>query len=399
MRVLLLNYEFPPMGGGAGNATRNIARELAAMAHQVSVLTSRHGDQPRHEVDAGVKIDRVFSWRKGIHDCGIRGAWSFVASAIPRLRAITGSQGFEVCHYFFTLPTGALSLVPGRHRSLPGVVSLRGSDVPYYDEFNPVVHRLNLMLRPLIRRIWRRAGRVVALSAGLRNTARRTDRVVRIDVIPNGVETELFSPGERDSERASGPLRLITVSRLIRRKGIDHLLRAVAAIRAEEDVRLTVVGTGSHHGELQRLSTELGLDDVVAFAGYHPREELPALYRSADVFVLPSLAESFGLVFAEAMACGLPVIAGRTGGVPDLVKPDNGILVEPGNIGEIADALRALGASPERRAEMSRANRKKVETEYGWRSVAERYLQVYQEIAGGRKPISASGRRAADVRD
>jgi len=376
----MLNYEFPPMGGGAGNATDNIARRLAEMGHPVSVITSRFGEQARHETRDGVEIARVFSWRKGIHDCGFRGAYSYLAFAVPRLRRLIRQREFDAIHYFFGLPTGALSLLPGRHRRIPSIVSLRGSDVPYYDEHSRSVHRMNLFLRPVTRRIWRRAGRIVALSDGLREIARRTDKHVRIDVIPNGIETDLFSPNGSRERSSEQPVRLICISRLIKRKGIDHLVQALSGLGRESRWNLRIVGAGRHEGELRKAVETAGLADRVDFHGYCPRTELPELYREADLFVLPSLAESFGMVFAEAMSCGLPILGSRTGGVPELVHEENGILVEPGNVAEITQALRKLISDGDLRRRMGENNRRRVLESYGWRVVAERYLQTYEEV-------------------
>ena len=383
MRVLLLNYEYPPMGGGAGNATRSIARELSREGHEATVLTSRFGDQERQEIVDGVEVHRVFSWRKGIHDCGLRGAYSFLAAAYPRLVSICRRTRFDVCHYFFTVPTAALTFAPGPHNAVPFIVSLRGSDVPYYDEYNTTIHRMNMLLKPVIRNIWRRAGGVVALSEGLKKTARRTDPEVEISVIPNGIDADLFNIAPGAARSDDGVLRLITVSRLIRRKGIDYLLEAAAAIRHELPLRLKIVGVGSHAAQLRQLSKKLHLDDIVDFVGYRPRETLPVLYNESDLFVLPSLAESFGLVFAEAMACGLPVIGSLTGGVTDLVREENGILVTPGSVKEIREALLRLGNDAEHRCSMSSANRAKMVREYSWSSIAAQYVKIYRGIARG----------------
>ena len=389
MKVLILNYEYPPLGGGAGYATQNIARELALLDQEVTVLTSRYGGgQPPDEVQSGVRIVRVRSWRRGIHDCGLRGAYSYFMGAYNRLRSIWPESGFDVLHYFFGLPTGGLLMLPGRHRRVPSVVSLRGSDVPYYDAHNPTIHRLSLALRPVIRKIWHRADRVVALSEGLRDTARRTDSDLPISVIPNGVETDLFRPAEPSDLHSEGPLRLVTVTRLVERKGLQHLLEAIALVRHEVDLRLVIAGTGNYEEDLRGLANELAVSDIVEFLGYQPRESLPELYRDSDLFVLPSMAESFGLVFAEAMSSGLPVIGGRTGGVPELLGDENGILVEPGDVDGLATAIRDLAEDPEHRQSMGIANRKRVVESYSWREVARKYLQIYREIrseANGRE--------------
>jgi glycosyltransferase involved in cell wall biosynthesis len=378
MKILMLNYEFPPMGGGAGNATDNISKEMVKMGHDLTVLTSGYGDLPKFELKDGVKIYRVFSWRKGIHDCGFRGAYTYLFSAAFKLLSLKKTDQFDIIHYFFSLPTGLLSLVPWAFRGTPYIVSLRGSDVPYYDVFNKKVHLFNMILKPINRFIWRKAKRVVALSNGLRLTALRTSPKQSIDVIPNGVETDLFKPFPSNSER-DNKFRLITVSRLINRKGIDHILKALSELE-DNDITLLVVGTGSYESYLKKMCHKLGLDNVVTFYGYCPREKLPELYNKADVFILPSLAESFGIVFAEAMACGLPVIGAKTGGIVDLVHSENGILVEPGNIKQIKEAILQMKQSKELRMATGRANRTEVLEHYSWKNVALKYLSIYRLV-------------------
>ena len=376
MNILLLNYEFPPMGGGAANATFNIAQELVALGHSVDVLTSRLKGQASEEVLQGVRVYRVASWRKGIHDCGMRGAYTYVWNASFCLRKLLTSNRYNVCHYFFSLPTGLLSLLPGSHRSIPYIVSLRGSDVPMYDPFNRKLQIFHNLLKPVTRMIWERAAAVIALSNGLRETALQSVPCQKIGVVGNGVEIDLFHPLNVNKSR-SGHFRLISVTRLIERKGVQHILLALKELN-DPSIQLLVVGTGNYEEELRELADRLQLGEQVTFYGYCPRLNLPELYNSSDAFILPSMAESFGIVFAEAMACELPVIAGRTGGVPDLIKDENGVLVTPGSVEEIKSAILRLKNSPECCTAMGLANRQRVMRHYSWSSVAARYEEIYR---------------------
>jgi glycosyltransferase involved in cell wall biosynthesis len=342
------------------------------------VLTSGLRGQKKKEIIHNFTVYRVPSWRKGIHDCGMRGAYAFVFFAALRLSGLIKVHSYDVLHYFFSLPTGLLSLIPGANREIPYIVSLRGSDVPHYDPFNRKLEYFHKLLGPLTRLIWRRAKEVVALSQGLKNTALETAPYQDISVIPNGVETDIFLPPESHHSTGRKQLRLILVSRLIQRKGIQHVFKAIADL-ADPLISLLVVGTGNYEKHLRTLCIELGLADSVTFYGYCPRVELPALYCQYDAFILPSMAESFGIVFAEAMACALPIIAGNTGGVPDLIKKENGILVTPGSVEEIKKAIMEFKNFPPKRAEMGAANRKRVVEYYSWENVARRYLHAYKK--------------------
>src|SRR5690606_22893607 len=145
MRVLLLNYEFPPVGGGAGHATANIASGLVRMGIEAEVLTSRIDGEPDGSIVDGVPVHRVSSWRVDIHDCGLRGASTYVLAAAAKLRRLRRERHYDLEHYFFSLPTGLLTLVPQVQRT-PYVLSLRGSDVPGYDRYNKRVERLHSVL-------------------------------------------------------------------------------------------------------------------------------------------------------------------------------------------------------------------------------------------------------------
>ncbi len=378
-KILMLNYEFPPLGGGAGNATHNISRELVKLGYDVSVLTSGCRGDKADEIKDGVRIYRVISWRKGIHDCGLRGALTYLIFASMKLFSLRIKERYDLLHYFFSIPTGLLSFLPWSFLKVPYIVSLRGSDVPHYDKHNRVVHILGLILQSINRRIWTNASRVIALSSSLRQTALRTSPDRKIEVISNAIEADHFKP-DGGASASSDTFKLITVSRLINRKGIDHILRALSGID-DGNIRLLIVGTGNYKQALEKLCSDLGLNGRVEFHGSCPRLELTRLYNGADLFILPSLAESFGMVFAEAMACGLPVIGTRTGGIVDLIThQEGGLLVEPANVEEIQEAIILMKNSPELRLEMGRKNREKILRDYCWDNIASQYADVYKQI-------------------
>lgn len=378
MRVLLLNYEYPPVGGGAGYATANIARCLVEIGIEAEVLTSRIDGEKDGAIVDGVPIHRVWSWRVNRHDCGLRGAYTYVLAAALKRRQLHAERGYDLEHFFFSMPTGLLTLLPGVSPSLPYIVSLRGSDVPGYDPFNRKVEMIHALLKPVTRRIWNRASKVVALSEALANTARQTAPELDIDVIPNGIDTDKFSPPERRSSRFS--IRLITVARLLKRKGIQTILEACAEPTLLP-VKLQIIGTGPYEDELRGMVRELGLQDNVEFVGYVPNEGLPRYYRKSDIFVLPSETESFGLVFAEAMSCGLPIAASDVGGIPETVRHGiDGLLCPPGDPARLRENLIQLMSSSEERKEMSDSQRQRILRHYPWEHIAARYADLYRDV-------------------
>lgn len=373
MHLLFLNYEFPPVGGGAAYASLATARELVSMGHGVDFLTTATPNAASDGEIDGVRVFRVRTYRRGIHEIGLGGALSFVCCATSRLRAIARRTHYDACHYYFGLPTGLLTRLPGPHQSYPYVISLRGSDVPGYDPSLEWHHRLML---PVTRRIWRGAHRVVANSHYLRRLALASAPDIAIEVIHNGAAAPDTSPVHQ--EMRSG-VRVLAVSRLIARKGLDMLIRALGSSRSE-DLSIDIAGDGPDGAALRQLATDCGVADRVRFHGFVDRPGLSYLYARADIFVLTSIAESCSMALLEAMAAGLPIVATKAGGNTELVQNgSNGLLIEPGNVDELSGALRTLAQDRAQRQRFAAANCTLAQERFSWRGVAQRYEAIFQE--------------------
>jgi glycosyltransferase involved in cell wall biosynthesis len=380
MHLLFLNYEFPPVGGGAAYASLATARELVLLGHSVDFLTTATADAANDAETDGVRVFRVRSYRRGVHDIGLAGALSFVCAAALRLPAISRRTSYDAYHYYFGLPTGLLSCLPGVHRHRPYVISLRGSDVPGYDKKLAWYHRAML---PITRRIWRGAHQVVANSQALRSLALESVPDVAIDVIANGAE--LLDSNRTGRDGRSG-LRLLAVSRLIARKGLDTLIRAVAESR-DSSVSLDIAGDGPDSRQLKRLARACGVAEQIRFHGFVNRAALTGLYRQSDAFVLTSLSESCSMSLLEAMGAGMSIIATRVGGTVELVEHGrNGLLVGADNVSELAAAICTLNGDPAMRERFSTANRSLARERFSWRAVAVAYQKVFQDVVA-RAPV------------
>jgi glycosyltransferase involved in cell wall biosynthesis len=227
---------------------------------------------------------------------------------------------------------------------------------------------------------------VVANSRGLRDLAQPQLPGKPIGVIPNAINGDTFSPNGAASRWNGSPdgIRVLAVSRLISRKGLDDLFRALVILK-DDRVMLTVQGWGRDGDRLRALAVNLGIDRQVTFAGFKPRDLLPAVYRAADIFVLPSHSESCAMALLEAMACGLPVVATAVGGTSELVQDGiNGCLVPPESPEALAAALARLIADPALRRAMGARNSELVRESYTWPVMANRYLNVYQQAIARR---------------
>ncbi|MCP4643905.1 MAG: glycosyltransferase family 4 protein [bacterium] len=373
MRVLMLNYEYPPLGGGAANATAHILREFATQPDmEVDLVTSSIGAPEQRVLSENVRIHLL--------DIGKRGNLSFQSQrdllvyswkALRYARGLTRAKSYDLCHAFFGIPCGYIA----SRLNLPYIVSLRGSDVPGFNERFRVPEAL--FLTGLSRRVWRRAARVIANSAGLRQLALETAPSQAIDIIENGVDCETYRPGPVPGEG----LRALCVSRLTSRKGIDLAVRAIALMK-QEHATLTICGTGDQEFHLKRLCGNLGLNDRVTFLGHLEKEALVRAYQSHDVMVLPSKHEGMSNAALEAMACGLPVLMSDTGGARELLVNDrNGLLLRDRTPEDIAANLTLYAHDPDRVRRHGVAARATAESK-SWRTVAEAYVGAYHDIAG-----------------
>jgi glycosyltransferase involved in cell wall biosynthesis len=385
MRILLLNYEYPPLGGGAGIATAALAKELASRGVTVDVVTAgtgaaaerRTGDRLDPSAgEHGLSLYRVACRRSGVHEATMLDAASYLAAALPVVRRLLSQHSYDAVHIFFSLPTGAL-LPLLNLRGVPVVVSLRGSDVPGYDPYHKVMQRVHQILAPLTRWIWRRADRVVPVCESLGQLARQTCPDLRYTVIPNGVDLRLFHPPAQPRSAEPRPIRCLAVARLTQRKGLGDLIQALALLERGR-FELEIVGAGPDEQLLRRLAIDVGVGHEVRFSGALDRAAVAERYRQADIFTLPSSAEAFGNVFAEALASGLPIVGSSAGGIPDLVDHGtNGLLVAPGDTQALAAAIRYLGDDAELRSRMGLTNRARAVATLDWAHVTGRYHSMY----------------------
>jgi glycosyltransferase involved in cell wall biosynthesis len=387
MRVLILNYEYPPLGGGAGVATESLARGLASRGVIVDVVTAGEhessesfllwdGSSPE---EGTLTVHRVKARRTAVHEAGMGGAFSYLVAALPLVRQLLRSECYDVVHVFFSLPTGAM--LPFLNLDdTPVVVSLRGSDVPGYDQHHRPLVLCHRLLLPLTRWIWRRADRVVAVCESLGGLARSTLPSLRYVVVPNGVDLALFRPPATRRIPRVDRVRCLAVTRLVERKGLTDLIRAMSLLPRDR-FELEIVGSGPDELTLRELVAELGLTDSVTFSGTLDRATTAHRYREADLFTLASREEAFGNVFAEALASGLPVVGSTVGGIPELVHHgQNGLLVPPRNPRALAAAIRHLADDPALRLQMSRRNRAQAESNLSWDHATARYLSVYHGV-------------------
>ncbi|MFZ5881187.1 MAG: glycosyltransferase family 4 protein [Chloroflexota bacterium] len=374
MRILVINSEYPPIGGGAGNASANIARWFVAFGHEVAVLTAHLEGLPRVETQGGLTVHRIPALRRKQDRSGAFEQLAFILSGSMHALGLARRFKPDVILAFFGMPSGAIAWLLKKLHHIPYVVSLRGGDVPGFRPYDfKVFHRL---IGPFLRVIWHDAARVIANSHGLGNLARAFDAGVDIPIIPNGVDGSRFDAGQRDW---ASP-RLLSAGRIVYQKGLDLGLRALAQLQ-ELDWHWYIAGDGPQMEPLRTLAQELGIAGRITFVGWQAQEELANEYHQANLFLFPSRHEGMPNAVLEAMSSGLPVVATRIAGSEELVvHGETGLLADPENVDSLRDCLRVLLVDADKRERMGHASRLRVEREYSWESVARQYSEYLEKV-------------------
>ncbi|AMM53806.1 glycosyltransferase family 4 protein [Pyrococcus kukulkanii] len=380
MRVALVSDWYYPKVGGVASHMHHLARHLKERGHDVAIVTNNLKTGKEKELkELGIELRKISGTVSPI--VGINLTYSLKSN-----KELGGYlNDFEVIHSHHAFTPLALKAVKAG-RKLGKATLLTTHSISFYHE-SSLWKALGLTF-PLFSHYLSFPHKIIAVSNSAKAFIEHfTD--VPVEVIPNGVDDELFKPLSED-EKADVKEKLglegrvvLYVSRMSPRKGPHVLLNAFQRIVEEaDDVTLVMVGTGEMLPFLKAQAKFLGIERRVRFLGYVPGEILPKLYASADVFVLPSItSEAFGIVILEAMASGVPVVATTVGGIPEVVQESgSGVLVPPGDEVALERAIIKILSDKNFANKLGKAGRKAVEKEYSWKVVVEKIEKVYEEV-------------------
>ncbi|HTT25694.1 MAG TPA: glycosyltransferase family 4 protein [Thermoplasmata archaeon] len=379
MRILQVAPFYAPHRGGVESHVRALTGELVRQGHAVEVLTSRHvRSLPKDEVIDGVPVRRVPT-------LGV--LWNTPID--PAMGRAIREFDPDVVHFHYPPPLTSYFAVRGlRGRRIPSVLTY------HCDLYLPGISGrilTSLFERVFLPRTLDGVDRILVHTQSYGATSRGL-RGRTLTIIPSAVDVTRFRP-----EVDGGPVRarlgiegrrvLAFTGRLVPHKGVDEILRAL--VELPPDVVLLVIGSGPRLGSLLTLARRLGVEDRVRFCPQVSDEELPSYLRAADLFVFPSQnrLEGFGLVIAEAMAAGLPVVVADMPGVREVIAEGvEGLLVEPMIAEDLANKIARLLGDPATRQRMAIAGRRRAEERFALPVVVGALLRTYRELLEGPVP-------------
>lgn len=364
--------------GGASVVAYNLALKIGERGNIVKIFTISRSLNSR--VERFLSNVTIFYY-SSLFNIGI--AYFSLAAFVKPLK-----QDLDIIHYH--APSPSIIFTPILYKKIKKVPLV----VSYHGQVNPhprsIIRKMGVkVFQRFIDILLSQADLIISPTARYIEESRLKDYKDKVVVIPNGVDIKSFDPGlskKECREYLNLPLDkkiLLYLNALVPEKGPDVLVKSMPKIiERVPEVHLVFVGKGRMRRELEKLSIKEGIQNHVTFAGFIKEGLKPLYYKASDIFVIPSTGEheSFGIVNLEAMASGLPIVASRIGGIPDIVNDgENGLLVPPGNPDALAEAIVYLLKNENVRENMANDGRKKVRN-YSWDKIAEQTEKIYKKL-------------------
>ncbi|MDO8870530.1 MAG: glycosyltransferase family 4 protein [Methanobacteriaceae archaeon] len=345
MKIAMVGH-FPPHIGGISSYVYLLSKKLIENGDEVFVITYPHENVQSLE---GIHVESATA----PNIKGLRGMIFSLTGTIKLIQMVREND-INLIHAHYLSPPGLIGLMTSMITGVPFCVTLHGSDVFLLSS--------NRILRPIFKLILNHALGVFVVSEAVKDKVLELEipnLERKIKITWNGVDTHRFNPQNKGKLRKELGIEddeqiILFVGNLVAQKGVKHLLRAKKLM--EEPSKLVIVGGGPLLQEFKGMAEYEGLKSII-FTG--PRSDVEELIPDADVIVMPSINESFGIALLEGMASGKPVVATNVGGIPELVNEDVGILVEPKDPVALAEALDKLLKDPHMREKMGKMAQKR----------------------------------------
>lgn len=359
-RALILNYEFPPLGGGGGIATRTIAKGLIKKGYEVDCVTTGHESLTKTQDVDGIHIHRVYVYgRKNIETASMISMLLFPLAAFFETVRLCRKYKYEFIHTHFVIPTGPLGYVVSKMFGIRNIVFVHGGDV--YDPSKTSSPHRNPLLRYLITFLMNNADAVVTQSKDIRDRCVEMYRFKKpIQVIPLPYIPKEFAPVTRSDLGLSDEKRyVIGIGRLVKRKDFNTFIQVLSYL--DTPVEGLIIGEGPERDSLMKAAEHAGVSNRIRFLGSLSEEKKFQYLSNSDIFLLTSLHEGYGIVLQEAMLVGLPVVSTNEGGQTDIIEEGrSGFFASIKDAEELAWKVDSLLNDNESRRSISEYNKEKI---------------------------------------
>lgn len=372
MKILILNYEYPPLGGGAGIVTKYQAEGLSKLGHKVTVVTTWYSGQELIEEKKNLKIIRLKSRRKSIFKSNPVEMISYMIEANSFLDKYCKKIKFDICLAHFTLPSGKIALNLKKKYNIPYIIVSHGHDIPWF--FPKQMLKLHLMTYPIIKKICHEASKIVLLTRDMKKNADRfTSNSKKNVVIPNGCDASFFKYSKK---RERKKFRIMFVGRLVEQKDPLTFLRAMKEINKYQiPIIAEIYGDGPLREKMEKFTKTNNLTTKVNFKGWVSKEEIRKAYQSTNLQVVSSLSEAMSIAVLESLSCGQYIISTPVSGNTDVIREKvNGEFFNFKDYKELASKIRKYYSNRFRKNRIvSKREVQKLRDEYDWENIIKRY--------------------------
>jgi glycosyltransferase involved in cell wall biosynthesis len=363
----MLNYEFPPLGGGGGVASYKLAKGFIKLGYGVDVITTWFDGLKEYESKDGINIYRVkVPSRNKIQTASLISMLMFPSRAYRLAKKLMENNKYNLINTHFAIPTGPLGVKLSKNFNTKNILSIHGGDI--YDPTKKLSPHKNLILRRKVRKILNDSDIIVAQSSNTKeNAINYYSPNKEIKIIPLAYEPSSFKKVSRKYLNLQNNKKyLVGVGRLVKRKGFDFAIKTISKL--PEEFELLIVGDGPEKDNLLTLANNLGVNNRIHLLGQLNEEKKFQYLSNSNLFFLSSVHEGFGIVLQEAMQVGIPIIATRNGGQKDLIEEGkNGYLISHGDINEASNKIQEA---------LSKNLKSKLKNDFEPKKVAKEYINL-----------------------
>lgn len=378
LSILIINYEYPPIGGGGGVICKDIAEEHVVMGNKVTVVTSHFEGLKPEEFVNGVKIIRVpVLFRKKQNTASIFSMLSYVPIAIKKCKEIIEKERFDIINTHFAIPSGPAGNYISKKYGIPNVLSIHGGDI--FDPSKSLSPHKTFGLKQTVRKMLSSADTVVAQSTDTKSNALNYYGLKRnIEIVPLGIKPlTKYNVTKKEMGVDENQFLFSTIGRLVRRKNIEDLLNIIKEVIVDYPAQLVIMGDGPEKEKINSKIIELGIQKNVRLLGRVSEEDKLKYLSISDLYLSTAIHEGFGIVFLEAMDFGVPVVCYNRGGQVDFLKDSiTGRLINLNDSESFKDAVIELLADKEKLNAIKEYNANYVKDFY-INNIAREYINIY----------------------